>query len=188
MTVGVPGTTTPGAVPTGSITSAPAGTMACLRLAARTASKSWPPILAINFFKIAAILFSNSASSTSSRRQNRATVATVMSSAVGPRPPLVTIRSTPSPARKRSCASMSDARSPQMVMWASSTPNSSSRSAIHGPLRSATRPVNTSVPVTTMPARALTAMTLGVQDGVFSHSGRAMSRGATQGPLRRPER
>jgi hypothetical protein len=61
---------------------------------------------------------------------------------------------------------MSDARSPQMVMWASSTPNSSSRSAIHGPLRSATRPVNTSVPVTTMPARALTAMTLGVQEDV----------------------
>jgi hypothetical protein len=31
-------------------------------------------------------------------------------------------------------------------------------------LRSATRPVKTSVPVTTMPARALTATTLGVQE------------------------
>ena len=36
----------------------------------------------------------------------------------------------------------------------------SSRSAIQGPLRSCTRPVKTSVPVTTMPARALTATTL----------------------------
>ena len=102
-TVGLPGTTTPGAVPTGSITTAPTGTMACLRLAARTASKSPVPMRAISFFKISAILFSSSASSTSSRPQNRATVATVMSSAVGPSPPLVTIRSTPSSAMKRSC-------------------------------------------------------------------------------------
>ena len=35
-------------------------------------------------------------------------------------------------------------------------PSSSRRSDSHGPLRSATRPVSTSVPVTTMPARALT--------------------------------
>ena len=34
-TVGVPGMTTPGAVPTGSMTCAPAGTIACLRLAAQ---------------------------------------------------------------------------------------------------------------------------------------------------------
>ena len=40
-------------------------------------------------------------------------------------------------------------------MWASSIPSSSSRSASHGPLRSLMRPVRTSVPVTTMPARAL---------------------------------
>ena len=51
---------------------------------------------------------------------------------------------------------MSSGRSPQIVMCASSTPSSSSRSAIHGPFRSCTRPVRTSVPVTTMPARALT--------------------------------
>ena len=53
-------------------------------------------------------------------------------------------------------ASISRGRSPQIVMCASSTPSSRSRSAIHGPFRSWTRPVRTSVPVTTMPARALT--------------------------------
>ena len=162
-TVGLPGTTTPGAVPTGSITTRPDRDHGLLAVGgAHRIEIAAPDARPSDFFKIAAILFSSSASSTSSRPQNRATVATVISSAVGPRPPLVTIRSTPSAARKRSCASMSAARSPQMVMWASSTPSSRSRSAIHGPLRSATRPVNTSVPVTTMPARALTAMTLGV--------------------------
>ena len=110
---------------------------------------------------MSAILFSSSSSRTNSRPQNRATTSTVMSSAVGPNPPLVTIRSTPWSAMKRSCASMSAGRSPQMVMWASSTPNSRSRSAIQGPLRSWTRPVSTSVPVTTIPARALTGMSLG---------------------------
>ena len=39
-TTGEPGTTRPGAVPTGSITSAPSGIMACFRLAARIASGS----------------------------------------------------------------------------------------------------------------------------------------------------
>ena len=155
-TVGLPGTTTPGAVPTGSMTCAPAGTMACLRLAARTESKSTSVNRARSRLRIAAIFSSSCSSSTSSRPQNCATTSTVMSSAVGPRPPLVTIRSTPSSARKRSCAAMSPGRSPQIVMCASSTPSSSSRSAIHGPLRSWTRPVSTSVPVTTMPARALT--------------------------------
>ena len=135
---------------------APAGTMACLRLAARTASKSTSVNRARSRLRIAAIFSSSSSSSTSSRPQNCATTSTVISSAVGPSPPLVTIRSTPSSARKRSCAAMSSGRSPQIVMCASSTPSSSSRSAIHGPLRSCTRPVRTSVPVTTMPARALT--------------------------------
>ncbi len=94
-TVGFPGTTTPGAVPTGSITYAPSGTSACLRLAARTASKSQWLKRAISGFRIAAILSSSSSSRTSSRPVKRATISTVMSSAVGPRPPLVTIRSTP---------------------------------------------------------------------------------------------
>src|SRR5436190_14470009 len=89
------------------------------------------------------------------RPQKRATTSIVMSSAVGPRPPLVTIRSTPWSAMKRSWASMSSGRSPQIVMCASSTPSSARRSDSHGPLRSWTRPVRTSVPVTTMPARAL---------------------------------
>ena len=37
-------------------------------------------------------------------------------------------------------------------MWATSTPSSASRSETQGPLRSAIRPVSTSVPVTTIPA------------------------------------
>ena len=78
----------------------------------------------------------------------------VRSSAVGPSPPLVTIRSTPSWARKASAARMSRGRSPTTEMWASSTPSSRRRSDSHGPLRSVTRPLRTSVPVTTIPARA----------------------------------
>ncbi|EUA27482.1 hypothetical protein I548_5591 [Mycobacterium intracellulare] len=102
ITAGLPGTTTPGAVPTGSSTCAPAGTMACLRLAARSDSKvpgskaDWNAGLRpISFLRMFAIFSSTSASNTSSRPQKRATTSTVMSSAVGPRPPLVTIRSTP---------------------------------------------------------------------------------------------
>ncbi|OOK73476.1 hypothetical protein BZL30_4845 [Mycobacterium kansasii] len=50
-------------------------------------------------------------------------------------------------------------------------PSSSSRSAIQGPFRSCTRPVRTSVPVTTIPARALTGMSLRTGDrGVESAS------------------
>ncbi len=155
-TVGLPVTTTPGAVPTGSRICAPAGTMACFRFAARTASKSASVKRARSRLRMAAIFSSRTSSSTSSRPQNCATTSTVISSAVGPSPPLVTMRSTPSPARNWSAAAMSACRSPQIVTWASSTPSSSNRSAIHGPFRSATRPVRTSVPVTTMPARALT--------------------------------
>src|ERR1700709_2371840 len=55
---------------------------------------------------------------------------------------------------------MSSGRSPTIVVWARSTPSSRSRSASQGPLRSLTRPVSTSVPVTTMPARALIAGSL----------------------------
>src|SRR5690625_182641 len=158
-TVGVPGTTTPGAVPTGSRMCEPAGIIACLRLAARTVAKSGAPAplkRAIIGLRMSAMWASRAGSSTTSRPQNRATVSTVRSSAVGPRPPLVMIRSTPSAARNRSWASMSRGRSPQIVMCANSTPSSRSRSASHGPLRSAIRPVSTSVPVTTIPARALT--------------------------------
>ena len=58
----------------------------------------------------------------------------------------------------RSAASMSHGRSPTIVTCARSTPSSNRRSASHGPLRSRTRPVSTSVPVTTIPARALALM------------------------------
>jgi hypothetical protein len=71
-----------------------------------------------------------------SRPQKRATISTVMSSAVGPRPPLVTIRSTPSFARNRSCAWMSRGTVTAGVMCARSTPSSISRSALQGRLRS----------------------------------------------------
>ena len=84
----------------------------------------------------------------------RPTTSAVRSSAVGPSPPLVTIRSIPSAARKRSAASRSSGRSATTTMWATSTPSSASRSDSQGPLRSEIRPVRTSVPVTTMPARA----------------------------------
>ena len=148
------GTTRPGAVPAGSITSAPSGTSACLRFAVRTASGSSSVKRFISGFRISAILPSRSSSRPSGRPVKPATTSIVMSSAVGPSPPLVITRSTPCSAMKRSCDSMSSGRSPVIVMCASSTPSSSRRSASQGPLRSATRPVRTSVPVTTMPARA----------------------------------
>ena len=75
---------------------APTGTIACLRLAARSASGS----NCIRFAKparIAAIRASISSSRSSSTPANRATISAVRSSAVGPRPPLVTIRSSPRP-------------------------------------------------------------------------------------------
>src|SRR4051812_14389546 len=149
------GTTIPGAVPTGSITVAPSGTSACLRLEARTASKSRLRQRFISGSRMSAIRCSSASSNASGRPAKRATTSSVRSSAVGPNPPLVTIRPTPSSARKRSWASMSCGRSPQMVMWARSTPISRRRSESHGPLRSRTLPVSTSVPVTTMPARTL---------------------------------
>ena len=67
----------------------------------------------------------------------------------------MTIRSTPSARMNSSAARRSAGRSPLITTWASSMPSSASRSASHGPLRSRTRPVSTSVPVTTMPARTL---------------------------------
>ena len=60
-------------------------------------------------------------------------------------------------AHHSSAASMSAGRSPTIVTCARSTPSSSSRSASQGPLRSLTRPLSTSVPVTTIAARALIA-------------------------------
>ena len=66
---------------------------------------------------------------------------------------MVTIRSMPPSARKRSAASRSSGRSPTTVMCATSTPSSPRRSETQGPLRSLVLPVRISVPVTTIPAR-----------------------------------
>ncbi len=82
----------------------------------------------------------------------------------------MTTRSIPSAAKKRRAPLMSCGRSPTTAMWAMSIPSSRSRSASHGPFRSTTRPVSTSVPVTMIPARALTG---GTRVGV----GRAASGG-----------
>ena len=75
---------------------APSGTMACLRLAARTASKS--RLGQRSHQRRAGCRRSAPrarSSRTSGRPAKRATISMVRSSAVGPRPPLVTIRSTP---------------------------------------------------------------------------------------------
>ena len=146
------GTTRPGAVPTGSSGVAPSGTIACLRFASITAPSSNLKRLA-KPRRTSAIFSSTSSSRTSSRPAKRATTSAVRSSAVGPRPPEVTIRSIPSSARKRSAASRSSGRSATTRMWATSTPSSASRSETQGPFLSAIRPVRTSVPVTTIPAR-----------------------------------
>src|SRR5215212_932471 len=153
MTVGPEvGTTSPGAVPTGSIVVAPSGIIACFRFAARTASGSKRRRRA-KPARMSAIFRSIDSSRTRGRPANRATTSAVRSSAVGPRPPLVTTRSTPVEARKRSAASRLSARSPTTTISETSTPSSPRRSEIQGPFRSETRPVSTSVPVTTIAAR-----------------------------------
>ena len=136
--------------------SRPRGTCACLRVPRAIAARSTFGQRCASGATIAAIRCSSASSSTSRRPAKSATTSVVRSSAVGPRPPLVTIRSTRSAARKRSAAAMSSRRSPTIRMCARSTPSSRSRSDSHGPLRSAMIPLRTSVPVMTMPARALT--------------------------------
>ena len=103
--------------------------------------------------RISSIRFSSAASSTISRPLKSATTSAVRSSAVGPRPPLVTISASPSSAMNRSAASRSSGRSPTIWIVSASTPSSSSRSDSHGPLRSEMIPVRTSVPVIRIPAR-----------------------------------
>src|SRR5918998_590465 len=102
---------------------------------------------------MAAICCSIASSSSSGTPANLATTSAVRSSAVGPSPPLVTIKSTPWPARNRNAAARSCDRSPTHSRWATSTPSSPSCCANHGPLRSVSCPVSSSVPVTTIPAR-----------------------------------
>ena len=54
---------------------------------------------------------------------------------------------------ERGAASRSSGRSATTSMWATSTPRPASCSETQGPLESEMRPVMTSVPVTTIPAR-----------------------------------
>ena len=96
---------------------------------------------------------SSAGSSTISRPLKRPTTSAVRSSAVGPRPPLVTISARPSSRMNRSAASRSWGRSPTIWITAASTPSSRRRSDSHGPLRSEMIPVRTSVPVMRIPAR-----------------------------------
>ena len=76
------------------------GTSACLRLPARIASSSRLRQRPRSRSRIAQMRSSSASSSASGRPPNSATTSAVRSSAVGPSPPLVTIRSTPWPARK----------------------------------------------------------------------------------------
>ena len=81
------GTTSPGAVPSGSSAVEPRGIIACLRLAARIASVSNRRQRLAKARRIAAIFSSISSSSTISRPAKRPTTSAVRSSAVGPSPP-----------------------------------------------------------------------------------------------------
>ena len=136
--------------------SRPAGRRACLRFAARTASSSR------SGQRGAAARGSPRSAPRAPRRApsrapgTRPRPRAVRSSAVGPSPPLVTTRSTPRRPGSAAPPCMSSGGRPTTSVWARSTPSSRRRSDSHGPLRSVTRPVSTSVPVTTMPARALT--------------------------------
>jgi hypothetical protein len=151
------GTTSPGAVPTGSSTVAPAGTRACLATpAAVAAGSARHPRRAISAATIPPMRSSRAGSTADGRPWASPTTCAVRSSAVGPRPPVVTTRSAPPPARKASADRRSSGRSPTVTTAATSTPRVRSCSASHGPFRSGTRPVRTSVPVTTMPARTAT--------------------------------
>ena len=142
------------------------GNQRLLSVGGRTASKSRSRKRFMSGRRISAMRASRAWSRKSGRSLNSATTSIVRSSAVGPRPPLVITRSTPCRAMKASWARMSAGRSPQIVMWASSMPSSSRRSDSQGPFRSCTRPVSTSVPVTTIPARAATRKT---RPGPFAH-------------------
>ena len=103
---------------------------------------------------------SSASSSTIGRPGESATTAAVRSSAVGPSPPLVMIRSSPArPGTQRGAHVLGAVADDQDVR--ESTPASRSRSDSHGPLRSRMIPESTSVPVTTMPARGAHAVQFG---------------------------
>ena len=141
----------------GSSTVAPRGTIACLRLAARTASMS-------RFGQRCGQRRAGSPRSRSSSASS-STISRPWNSPTTSRGQVVLGRSQAAAGddqvhalRRRASAAppaCPPGRSPTITLCARSTPSSRSRSASHGPLRSTTRPVRTSVPVTTMPgARA----------------------------------
>ncbi len=155
-TSGRPGTTRPGAVPTGSSTAAPAGTSACLRAPSRSPSSLTSRQRSRSPETTPQIRSSSAASTAIGRPATDATTSAVRSSAVGPSPPLVTTRSIPASARNRRAAERSSSRSPTTMTCATSTPRERNSPDSHGPFSSRTNPESTSVPVTTMPARTLT--------------------------------
>ncbi len=118
-----------------------------------------------------------------------------MSSAVGPRPPLVTIRSTPSVGEEAQLRL--DVLGPVAADRDVRQLDAELQQAVgdsQGPLRSRTRPVSTSVPVTTMPARTAAAIRrrdarpsgqrAGPSGGVNSKpTGSGLGRSATALPL-----
>ena len=103
-------------MPTGSSTVAPSGITACLRLLCLIASISRFGHRFASGLRISAIRSSNASSSTIARPCAFPTTSAVRSSAVGPNPPLVRIKSSPSPAMNRSAPSISPGRSPTIVV------------------------------------------------------------------------
>ena len=126
----------PAPCPTGSITYAPSGISACLRFAARTASKSQWLKRAMSGFEDRGDLCPRARRRARARGPlKRATISTVMSSAVGPEPAArddqVDALGRPGSGAAPRCPA---GRSPQIVMCASSTPSSSRRSDEPGPV------------------------------------------------------
>ncbi len=133
-------TTSPGAVPTGSSTAAPAGIVACLRLAARIASWSMFGQRFTSGLTISAIR-------SDERIVEHHLAALESADHLGgqvvrgrAQPPARQDDADPLLGMKRRAASMSRGRSPTIAVYARSTPSSRRRSASQGPLRSLTLP------------------------------------------------
>ena len=109
------------------------------------------PMRSANAREIASISRSRLSSTTSARPATRATISTVRSSWVGPRPPETRQRSAVNPSA--SARSRSSGRSPTMVIRSGSSPRRSASDARNGPLRSVRSPRTSSLPVTTTAAR-----------------------------------
>ena len=131
---------------------------------------------------------SSAASSASARPAKAATTSAVRSSAVGPSPPLVMIRSIPCAARKSQRARRSSGRSPTTITCDSITPSPRSCSDSHGPFSSRMMPESTSVPVTTIPARTLTPRASAGRAELGSCRGRAPAGSRSRSGRRSPRR